>query len=213
MLLWTASFSPLDAVPAVRSYWTSHRWWSPSATSSHTRSSSCSCSSVSMSHPSSSRSHARTRWSPSVVSSREESREGGYRRSRRSRSLSRTSSRGGSASPGRGKSPSRSSSPFQSRQADEDCQEEQSSLDFVAVVANLHPLNGLPEAPSDSRKIHGFRAALEDDDLLVASYKLPIGDTSADIDCRVSSMSPAGLVSRGPQQKILPFRGRGNLQV
>ena len=70
---------------------------------------------------------------------------------------------------------------------DEYRQEEQSSLDFVAVVANLHSLNGLPKAPSESCKIRGFRAVLEEDGQPAASYKLPIDDVSADIDDRVSS--------------------------
>ena len=43
-------------------------------------------------------------------------------------------------------------------------EEEQPLLDFVSVVATLQSLNELLEAPSESRKIRGFRAALEDDD-------------------------------------------------
>ena len=65
---------------------------------------------------------------------------------------------------------------------DKDCQEEQSSIDFVPVVAQLCSLGGLPEALSEEHKICGFVAALEDDDLHAASsYKLPIGGASADI--------------------------------
>ena len=60
-------------------------------------------------------------------------------------------------------------------------------------MANFHSLNGLPEAPSENHKIHGFCAALEDDDQWAASCKLPIGDASAgilaDIDDRVLSTS------------------------
>ena len=77
----------------------------------------------------------------------------------------------------------------------EDHQEEQSSPDFVSVVASLLSLNVLLEALSESRKINGFHAALEDDDQLSASYKLPIGDASVDIDDWVSSMS-SGMRSR-----------------
>ena len=37
-------------------------------------------------------------------------------------------------------------------------------LIFVSVVATLQSLNELPEAPSESHKIRGFRAALDDDE-------------------------------------------------
>ena len=72
--------------------------------------------------------------------------------------------------------------PSQSPRADEDRQEEQSSLDFTSVVATLGSLNELLEAPSESRKIRGFRTALEDDEQPVSLYKIPIGGASADID-------------------------------
>ena len=112
--------------------------------------------------------------------------------SRRSWSPSRTSSRRGSASSGE-KHNSCSHSPSQSRRADEDHQEEQSSVDFVSVVSHLRSLIGRPEAPSEGRKIHGFMVVLEDDDQPAASYKLSIGGASADIladiDNRVSSVS------------------------
>ena len=82
---------------------------------------------------------------------------------------------------------------------DEDHQEEPSLLDFVSVVSHLRSLTGLPEALSEGRKIRGFMAALEDIDQSAASYKLPIGGTSADIladiDVRVSSTS-SGMCSR-----------------
>ena len=120
--------------------------------------------------------------------------EGTSRRSGHSRSPSRTSSRGGSASPGGGKRGSCSHPPSQSRQADEDCQEEQSSLDFVTAVSH-----GLPEAPSESRKIRN---------LVAASYKLPFGGASADIltdiDDRVSSTS-SGMYSC-KVSKLLQFQ-------
>ena len=72
-------------------------------------------------------------------------------------------------------------SPSQSQRADKDCQEEQSSLDFMAVVAHLYSLNGLPEASSESCKIRGFRTALVNGNQPAASYKLTIGNVSADI--------------------------------
>ena len=91
---------------------------------------------------------------------------------------------------------------------DKDRQEEQSSVDFVLVVANLRSLNELPEAPSESCKIRGFRAVLEDDDLLTSLYRLPVGGASADIladiDDRISSLS-LGMHSK--VSKLLPYLG------
>ena len=80
--------------------------------------------------------------------------------SRQSQSPTRKSSRGGSASPDREKCCSGSRSPSPSRRADEDCQEEQFSLEFVSFMATLRSLNEVPEAPSESHKMRGFRAAL-----------------------------------------------------
>ena len=71
------------------------------------------------------------------------------------------SSRGGSASPDGEKRHSGSRLPSLSWQMEEDHQGEQFSLDFVSVIATLWSLNELLEAPSESRKICGFRAALE----------------------------------------------------
>ena len=68
----------------------------------------------------------------SMASSRGKAYEGTSQRLRRSQSPSRTYSRGGSASPGGGKHNFRSRSPSQSRKADEDHQEEQSSIDFIS---------------------------------------------------------------------------------
>ena len=74
--------------------------------------------------------------------------------------------------------------------ADKDRREEQSSLDFVAVVAHLYSVNELLEAP-ENRKIHCFQAALDDEDQPVSSHRLPVGgalaDILADIDDCVSS--------------------------
>ena len=66
-----------------------------------------------------------------------------------SHSPSRTSSRYSSGSPGDLRHHSRS----RSWHADEDHQEEQSSLDFVSVVAHVWSFNELLEAPSENRKI------------------------------------------------------------
>ena len=129
----------------------------------------------------------------------------GWSQSRWSQSPSRTSSRGSSASPGGGKHFSDSRFPSQPRQADEDRQEEQSLLDFLSVVASLCSLNGLPKASSESHKIRGFRAALEDDDQPAASYKLLIEDASVDINDRVSSAS-SGMHSQ-KVSKLLQYPG------
>ena len=90
-------------------------------------------------------------------------------------SPSKTSSRGGSASPDGSRHCSRSCSWGPSRRTDEDRQEEQSLLDFVSVMVTLQSLNKLSEAPSESRKTHGFRVALEDDNQPASSYRLPVG--------------------------------------
>ena len=79
-----------------------------------------------------------------------------------SRSPSQTSSRYGSAFPDDSRPRSRSRLHSPSRCADEDHQEEQSSLDFISLVATLRSLNELPEASSESRKICGFHAELDD---------------------------------------------------
>ena len=125
-------------------------------------------------------------------------------------SPSRTFSREGSASHGGGEHSSRSCSPSHSRKVDEDCQEEQSSIDFVHVVSQLCSLGRLPEALSEGCKIRGFMAALEDDNLPAASsYKMPIGGASADIladiDSRISSSS-SGMHSR-KVSKLLLYQG------
>ena len=81
---------------------------------------------------------------------------------------------------------------FQSQWMDESCQEVQYWLNFVSFVANLHSLYGLLEAPSKSRHIRGFHAALEDDNQPSPSCRLPNSAASADIladmNYRVSSM-------------------------
>ena len=88
---------------------------------------------------------------------------------------------GRSASPDREKRRSRSRSPSPSWQADEDCQEDHSSLDFVSVVVILRCLNELPEVPSESHKMCGFRAALDDDEQPASSCRMPVGGASSNI--------------------------------
>ena len=63
---------------------------------------------------------------------------------------------------------------------DEGRQEEQSS-EFVSVITQMRLASSLPEAPSEGRKIYGFRVGLDGDEQPVSSYRLPIGDVSADI--------------------------------
>ena len=59
----------------------------------------------------------------------------------------------------------------------------------MSVITTLRSLSELLEAPLESCKIHGFCAAVEDDDQPASSYKMPVGGASADIDDRVSSTS------------------------
>ena len=96
-----------------------------------------------------------------------------------------------------------------SRHADEGCQGEQSSSDFVSVVAHMQSLTELPEAPSENLKIPGFQAALEDDAQLVSSYHLPVGGASSDIltdiDDHISSPF-SGMLSK-KVSKLLPYPG------
>ena len=88
---------------------------------------------------------------------------------------SRASFRGGSASPDGLRRRSRSHLWSPSRSANKERHEEQSSLDFVSVVATLRSLSELPGTPSESCKIHGFHAAVEDDEQRASSYYLPVG--------------------------------------
>ena len=156
----------------------------------------------------------RSHRSPSVGSLRGGSNRESSRRSRHSWSPSRMSSRGTSASPDGQKCHSCSRSASLSRRADEDCQEEQSSLDFVSVVAILRSLNELPEAPSESRKIHGFRAALEDDEQPTSSYWLPVAGASADILTVIDDgMSSPSLGMRSKKVSKLASASRGSQLV
>ena len=143
-----------------------------------------------------------------VASSRGEVYKGTSRWLRCSRSPSRNSSRGGSASPGRGKCSSHSHSPSQSQRADEDRQEEQSTIDFVSVVSHLRSLTGLPEAPSEGRKIRGFIAALEDNDQPAASYRLPVVGEFADILANIDNWVSTSSRMRSHQvSKLLQYQG------
>ena len=130
-------------------------------------------------------------------------------RSCRSRSPSRASSRGESTSLDSSRRRSRSRSRSTSRCADEDLQEEQSSLDFVSVVATLRSLNELLEAPSESHKTRGFCAALEDDDQSASSYRLPVGGASADILADIDDQisSPFSSMRLKKVLKLLPYPG------
>ena len=199
--------SPLGAVPTARSTRMSYHRRSPSAAPSCARSSFRSPMSDGCASPSQSCSWVRR--SPSVVSSRGKSRREPSRQSRRSRSPSRTSFRGGSAFLGREKRSSRSRLPSQSRQADEDLKEEQFPLDLLSIVTNLHSLNELLEAPSESCKIRGFGTEVEDDDQPASLYKMPIGGASAgilaDIDDRVSLMS--SVMHSRKVSKLLQYPG------
>ena len=204
----SVSASPLWTVTAAPSTETSLRGCSPPVAPSCCRSHSPVYGGLS----SSPRVRSRSVQSASVASpggGGGESYKGTSRQSRHSRSPSRTSSRGGSASPGGGKCGARSRSPSQSLWTDKECQEEQSSLDFVTVESHLHFLTRLPEASSESPKIRGFMAALEDNDQPAASYKLAIGGASADIlaniDDRVS-FTLSGMRSR-KVSKLLQFQG------
>ena len=112
--------------------------------------------------------------------------------------------------PGSEKCSSRSCSPSQSRKVNEGRQEEQSSIDFVSVMAQLRSLGGLPEALSEGDKRRGFMAAVEDDNLPAASSnKVPISGAPADIlaniDSSLSSWS-SGMRSR-KVSKLLLYRG------
>ena len=90
----------------------------------------------------------------------------------------------------------------------EDHQEEQSLLDFVSVVATLQSLNELPEAPSESRNICGFCAALENDDQPASSYRLLVGRASGDIlsDIGDHISSPSSGMCRRKCRSFLPIR-------
>ena len=71
----------------------------------------------------------------------------------------------------------------------------------------MQDICSLPSAPSESRKILGFKAALDADDRLFSSYRLPIRDSSSDIlkdlDVRISSAT-LGMLSK-KMSKFLPY--------
>ena len=64
-------------------------------------------------------------------------------------------------------------------------------------------ISELLEAPSENRKIRGFRAALDGNDQPASSYCLPVGGASVDIDDCISSPS-SGMPSR-KVSKLLPY--------
>ena len=102
-------------------------------------------------------------------------------RSRSSQSPSRTSSRHGSGSPSGSHCRLHLLSHLLFHRADEDRQEEQLLLEFVNVIVQMKSESRLPEAPLEGCKIHGFCEGLDDDEQPESSYRLPIGDASADI--------------------------------
>ena len=165
------SRSPLDSVPALYLTWTSYRRRSPSVAPSRASSRACSHSPVSKGCRSRSRSCSCSYRSPatSAGSSLGELPRESSGRSRHSRSPASAPSSGGSASPDGARCCSRSRLRSTSWRMDKDHQKEQSLLDFVSAMRSL---NKLPEAPSESRKIHGFRAILEDDDQPTPLYRL-----------------------------------------
>ena len=123
-------------------------------------------------------------------------------------SSSRASSRGEFASPAGPRRHSWSQLQSPSRCTDEDRQEEQSSLDFVVVVATLRSQNELSEAPSGSRKICGFCAALEDDDQSASLCHLPVGSALGDIFSAIDDrvLSPSGMRLK-KVSKLFPYPG------
>ena len=98
-----------------------------------------------------------------------------------------------------------------SRRTNEDHQEKQPSLNFVSVVAILRSLNELQEVPSESLKIRGFCAALEDDNQLASSCHLPVGGASGDIllDINDRILSPSSDVLK-KVSKLLSYLGVGS---
>ena len=77
------------------------------------------------------------------------------------------------------------------------------------MVATLQSLNDLLEVSSESRKICGVCAALEDDNQPASSYHLlvggALGDILSDIDDHISSPS-SGMLSK-KVLKRLPYPG------
>ena len=63
--------------------------------------------------------------------------------------------------------------------------------DLVEVISWVHDLYGLPPAPTEAKKMHGFCAAQDLDGHPSFSYCLPAGDAFskilADINERISS--------------------------
>ena len=76
-------------------------------------------------------------------------------------------------------------------------------------MATLRSLSELQETPSESLKISGFCAALEDDDQPASSYNLPVsgasGGVAADIDNCISSPSSGMCSNKVP--KPLAYQG------
>ena len=90
---------------------------------------------------------------------------------------------------------------------DEDRREKYSSLEFANIIVQMQFESCLPEALSEGCKIRSFRAGLGDDEQLVSSYWLLIGDAPADIfadtDDYISSTT-TGMHSK-KVSKLLPY--------
>ena len=82
-------------------------------------------------------------------------------------------------------------------------------MELVDVIAFIPEESDLPTTLLEGRKIRGFRAGLDPDKRPSSSYRLPIGEPSADIlvdiDDRISS-STAGMCSK-KVSKLLPYPG------
>ena len=61
-----------------------------------------------------------------------------------------------------------------------DRQEGHYSADIVELVSQIRNIFG-HSAPSESRKIRGFRTSLDSEDHPYSNYRLPVGDASLDI--------------------------------
>ena len=92
--------------------------------------------------------------------------------------------------------------------ADEDHQEEHSSLELMDGIAQMCFESSLPAAPSEGCKIRSFRTGLDAEEQSSSSYRLSIGDASADIvdiDDRISSST--SVMRSKKVSKLLPYLG------
>ena len=131
--------------------------------------------------------------------------------SRGSRSPSCTSSRGRSLSPCPSQLPSHPQSRSLSRCVDppKDHQEEHVSSGIVDAVGWIQEYGSLPSAPSESHKIHSFKAALDAENHPSSSYRLPISDSSSDIllDLEDRILSATSWMRPKRVSKLIPYPG------